>query len=605
MFRSDASESDPSPSAATPRRRLERFAPLLLLLGALLLAAASLVVEVERRAERQGLVERIGDLDLPAHRRARLAAWAARGDDPVEIRLEAARRLVNRAVEAPADDAVEAPEATRPRNGDGEAGDTATPVPPLELAQVFAAESLARRPGSWRAANLLASSVYLQRARSADRLLVTAASDWNRPLERAQALAPAAPEPVRFQAAAYLELWPTLPPERRQQARDLLRRAMADPETFGRLIRSWLAAADSEDASLEETLAVIPPDPRAWETLEGLFASEGDWRAALEARARWRPALVADLERRLEEAATLERRGRSYDARLAYLKVVTAAPTEATFAPLVADALAAAPPGPARSSLAEPLARWLDWALELDLVGANPLPRSVDRLAGSVADLPEATLAHATVAAGDLAAGEGIARRSGGTAAGEPWRGYLVAKAGHLHRHRPEEDCGEVAEALRRLPGDAAERPSSRLAAARCSGGGDDLPGTADGYVAEESWRPVAEPGMASPTHRREIFLARPAGGFRIGGEAAGDGLVEVRLDGRVVAARRSRPGRGLEVAAEVDPGLHLVEVVSLRGGFRPGRLVPVLTSVPFPAPVSGPAAVEGAGAGGGAADGD
>ena len=110
---------------------------------------------------------------------------------------------------------------------------------------------------------------------------------------------------------------------------------------------------------------------------------------------------------------------------------------------------------------------------------------------------------------------------------------------------------------------------------------------------------------MPRPPHRREISLAPPAGASRIGGVAAGDGLVEVRLDGRVVAARRSRPGRGLEVAAEVDPGLHLVEVVSLRGGFRPGRLVPVLTSVPFPAPVSGPAAVEGAGAGGGAADGD
>lgn len=559
---------------------MERFLPLLLLLGALLLAWASLVAEGERRADRDRVAERIAGLDLATHRS--LSAWAARGDDPVEVRLEAARRLVNQAVEPPPNDAAETPEA-------------GTPLPPLELAHDFAAEALARRPASWRAANLLASSIYLTRARNADRRLVTAASDWNRPLERARELAPAAPEPVRFQAAAYLELWTTLSEERRDLARDLLRRAMADGRTFDRLIQPWLAVADAEDASLEETLAVIPPDPRAWRTLEALFAGEGDWHAALEARSRWRSALASDLEGRLEEAAALDRQGRTYDARRGYLKVIAAAPTEATFAPLVAEALAAAPPGPAEANLAEPLARWLDWALELDLVDANPLPRSVGRLAGSVAGLPDATLAHATVAAGDLAAAEGIERRStGGGAVGAAWRGYLVAKAHYLHRNRPQEDCGTIAAALRRLPGGAAERPSSRLAAARCTGDGvATLPGAGGGWLAEDGWRQLPEPGMAGPTYRREIFLARPAGGLRLTGEATGDSLVEVRLDGRVLAAHHPRTGRSVEVAADLAPGLHLVEVATPRGAFLPGVVVPL------------PAAVEGAGTGGRAADGD
>ncbi len=555
---------------------MERFLPLLLLLGALLLAWASLVAEGERRADRDRVAERIAGLDLATHRS--LSAWAARGDDPVEIRLEAARRLVNQAVEPPPNDAAENPDA-------------GTPLPPLELAHDFAAEALARRPASWRAANLLASSVYLARARDADPRLVTAASDWNRPLDRARELAPAAPEPVRFQAAAYLELWTTLSEERRDLARDLLRRAMADGRTFDRLIQPWLAVADAEDASLEETLAVIPPDPRAWRTLEGLFAREGDWDAALEARSRWRATLASDLEARLEEAASLHRGGRSYEARRKYLEVIAAAPTEATFTPLVADALAAAPPGPAQANLAEPLGRWLDWALELDLVDANPLPRTVGRLAGSVAGLPDATRAHATVAADDLATAEGIERRStGGGAVGAAWRGYLVAKARYLHRNRPQEDCGAIAAALRRLPGGEAEWPSSRLAAARCSGGG--LPEAAGGWLAEEGWRQVPEAGMAGPTHRREIFLARPADGLRLTGDATGDSLVEVRLDGRVRAAHHPRSGRPLEVPADLAPGLHLVEVATPRGGFRPGRIVPL-------------PAMEGAGTGGGSADGD
>gem|GEM_PF-5101816 len=490
--------ADPS-----PHRRLERFLPLFLLLGALLLASAGFLAEVERRADRDEVVERIAELDLPAHRRAGLTAWAARGDDPVEIRVEAARRLVHQAL---------AGGGESPEDGAGQAagdpgGDSAQPagaVPPLDLAGAFAAEAVARRPASWRAAHLLASSIYLRRSRDNDLRLVTAASDWNRPLERARMLAPAAGEPVRFQTAAYLELWPTLPQDRRDEARALLRRALTDAATFDRLILAWLAIADADNASLAETLAVIPPDdPRAWRTLGDLFARQGDWRAALEARSRWRGARVADLEHRLEAAAALKHGGRPYEARLAYLEVVAAAPTETTFAPLVADALAAAPPGTAEPRLAEPLRRWLDWARALERVGANPIPDSIGRLEASVA-------------------------------------------------------------------------------------------GTADPATASETdWQQAAEPGTAGPTHRREVRLERPAAGLRIEGAAGGDGLVEVRLDGRMVTARRARPGRPLEVEAALSPGLHLVEVVAVHGGFRPDRLAPL------------PVAVQGAGAGGGTTDGD
>lgn len=542
--------------------------PICLLLAALALAAATLAAEAGRRADRAELVERIAGLDLPRHRRARLAEWAARQDDPTETRMEVGRLLVNETVNPPEGDDGDDGEG----NSDTAPGDPRTlpltqPITqpltqPLTLARDLASEAMTRRPAAWRAPAVLASAIYLERSEAGDPRLITEASDWDRPLDRARALAPTVDEPPRFQAVAYLELWPTLSAEKQAAARDLLRLALRDSPTFNRVIPAWLTISEAADDSLEETLEVVPNQPLAWSTLEGLFVRQRNWQGAVEARRRWRDAMVAALRDRLTEASQMVSQRRGYDARLAYLKVIADAPREAAFVPLVAEALAEAPPGAALPALTEPLGRWLDWALALDLVGANPFPETLDRLAGLVSDLPPAKAAHAAVAAGDLAKGERLEEAAPlGDPSRDPWGGYRIAKAAHLG-----ERCDEALASLAQLPPPWRQRPSARAALTACEASGT---GAADS-TARVEWQGVSTSSAEKSDPRLEAGIPWPARGLRVEGESGNDALVEVRLDGRVLAIQRVRPGRSTEVETEITPGLHLLEVATLHGDFRP-----------------------------------
>jgi hypothetical protein len=532
--------------------------PAVLIAAAAALAAATLAAEASRRADRAAVVAELERAPLPPARRERLASWAAQQDDPVRIRVEIARYLVN-LVLAPVPEGEEMPQPGS-----------------LGLAHRLAAEAYSRRPAAWRAPALMGAALYLGRSLAGDRRLVTEGSAWDRPLAVARGLAPAAVEPVRFQAIAYLEIWPSLPPEKRQEARGLLRRVLRDPATFGRLIGPWLAIAEEAGEPLDEALAVVPDQPAAWRHLQRTFAERGDWRSFAAARERWRRALALGLERRLEEAARRQRRGDALGARGEYLRVITDAPMERRFAPLVERALLEAPAGAALPSLAPPLERWLEWVLALDLVGANPLSDTgVDRLAGLVAGLPDATAAHAAVAAGRLADAERIERRSPDAARAEPWAGYRVAKARELTERGQGREALAV---LDRLPAAWSGRPSgvaARRDAARAAGD------AAAALAAERRLDELAGDGAVwsgaggTAGFWRELVTGEPADGVEVHGAAGRGALVEVKLDGRLVAAERAR---GLPIRAEepLEAGLHLVEVAAAAGTFSPAAVRPL-----------------------------
>lgn len=535
-----------------------RLAVVALIAAGTLVALLSLWAEVNRRQRRVVALGALEQAALPAAETDALRAALERQDDPSQVRIAVARTLVNRVLEPPPH---------------GPANRAETEVPRLEIARTLAARAHAERPAAWRPPLLLGAATYLARDLARDRRLVTEASAWDAPLARSRELGPGSDEPVRFLVLAYLELWPALSEAKRAEASELLHRALADPRTFARLIEPWLEIAGDADTAL----APVPDQPWAWSRLQRTFAERGDWRRAEEMRRRWRHALAGELELRLEEAADLRRRGDLYEARRSFLSVAADAPTERRFVPLVQRALSDAPAGPAWPSLATRLGHWLDWSLALSLTGPSPLPaEDLHRLAGLVTDLAPPQAAHAAVAAGRLAEAERIERRAFNGLGAESWSAYRVAKARDLlDRGRPVEALDELQRADRTW----ADRPAllrTLRDAARAAGHRE----TADGAVARLAAL-AADPGgpadwLSGPVPRREIVVTEPLAGLVVDGVVAGAGtaLVEVRLDGHLLAADAVRQRGRLRVEAPVAPGVHLLEIVPAGGApFVPGAV--------------------------------
>ena len=556
--------------ATLARRRLAAGAVTAL---AFALAAATIGAESGRRAERRAVLAELAALSadgaLDAAARERLSATAERVHQPAALRLALARRLVDQAVAGAGDDSQAA--ARR-----------------LDLARRYAADAFFDRPAAWRAPMLLGAATYLARTLRRERELVTASAEWDAPLAWSRELAPASLEPARFTVLAYLELWPALSPEKRETAAALLRVTLDNRRFFDRLIEPWLAVADDRDTAF----AALPDRAWIWRQLGERYAKRGDWRTYVEVRQRWRGALGRELDARLDEAAALARRGDGWEARQDCLQVIADAPLDAVFLPQVERALAEAPAGPPLPSQAALLRRWLEWVLAQSLTGTSPLsPAALDRLAAAVAELPAPLAAHAAVAAGRLADGELLERRR--FVPGDlEWGGYLVAKARRLAAREPRAALA----ALARTETSWQRRPSYLAAVAAAARADGDA---ATAAAAERTLAATAALGSwnaddaAGARWWRELAVDGAAGGLAIAGAASGEVMVEVRLDGRTVAAQRART-RGLRFAAAVAPGLHLVEVVPIAGGrFTPGELRLL--------PAQG--ALAGAGAGAGADD--
>lgn len=318
------------------------------------LAAVSAAQLVAYRAGQRSLVELARETGLLAQDLGLLEA-ISREPDPWRARLRLARTLVASVTAEP------------------------PPEPAILLRRLETARGLAfgvslARPASWEAAMTRGASTYLEWSRRRDRRLLSRPEEWEGPLLRSLELAPGRPEPARFLAAAYLELWPALSRGKKESARGLLAGALGHRPTFEALIEPWVRTA----GDYTEVFSAMPAAPWAWERLQQIAAADTDWPGYIAARRRWYAALEAQMRRDLVEAEARLAGGDTERAQLMFLSLLQAPPRR-RFLPQIESALAQAPPGPASPSLAPAFRSWLDWSLDLCLWRRCPMPEPVLR----------------------------------------------------------------------------------------------------------------------------------------------------------------------------------------------------------------------------------
>ena len=534
------------PSRSPALKTLLRAALALAGIG---LAATSVLQLRSFRTEQRQLAELVRETGALAHD-PRLLDALSREPDPWRARLRLARTLLASAT-------------------DGSQADPAVTLRRLEVARELSSEAGLERPASWEAAMIQGAATYLGWSLRRDRQLLSHPEEWEGPLLRSLELAPGRPEPARFLAAAYLELWPALSRGKKESARRLLAGALADRPTFETLIEPWLRTA----GGYQEAFAAMPPAPWAWERLQQIEARDADWEAYGAARRRWYAALETQMRRDLAEAEARLRGGDDGRARLLFLGLLQSPPRQ-RFVPLVQASLAQCPPGAGTSSVAPAIRSWLDWSLDLCLWRSCPLPEPMlRRLAVLGPELDAPAAARAALASGDLAAGEVYERRAESTWT-ESWGAYLVARAEALTRRRELADAEHALNTVHPAWTRSAPYWQARLALARSA---------KDGNREAEAVRRLSELRrsewsyrdwkLRDPAPRLEIVPEGRAAGLTIeilGAPDLGAG-VEVRLDGEVVAIRGAARGDVLTVAHPLDAGAHLLEVEAVSGG----RLVP------------------------------
>lgn len=345
---------------------------VLVLLG-LALAVVS-VWQLRRFRYEQGRLDRLARASGVLSYEPGLPQALAREPDPWHARLLLARTLFDSASGAlPAEPAEAAAGLRR-----------------LELARRLAASVAVARPASWEAAMLQGASAYVIWSLQRDRRLITEAGEWEAPLLRSLEVAPGRPEPARFLAAAYLQLWPALSRGKKESARNLMARALADRQTFAALIEPWLTTADSR----AQAFSAVPRVPWAWEHLQQIATRDADWEMYREARLRWYDTLERSARANLAEAEARLRGGDEAGARLLFLSVLQVPPRR-RFLPYVESSLSQCPPGPGGGSFTPYLQAWLDWSLDLCLWKGCPLPEPMLRRLAGLAGTPDAVETHA------------------------------------------------------------------------------------------------------------------------------------------------------------------------------------------------------------------
>lgn len=518
------------------------------LLGAALalgLAAFALVQDRAWRADRRQLVADLTAVGL-AERHPGALRRIARQDDPARAWLAAGRLLVADAMDGGWLAGLAPPElaAAQARIDQG-----------LELARELGRQAMAERPSAWQGPMILGAATYLGWSRSQDRRLITSYQTWEQPLLQAVELAPGKPEPSRFLATAYLEVWFALAPEKRAEVKALLAAALAHPRTFDRLAGLWLEVAGSR----EEGFALIPDRSWAWQKTRSLLGRQRDWSGYCQAQERWREIVAPEVAERLAEADGRLRGGDLAGARDRYLEVVALAPLDRRFADPVAHALTRYPPGPVGSRWAQEFRRWLDWALPLCALGDCPLPpAALDRLAAAAAGVQPQEAALAALLSGDLARAERLERLAP-TLWDEPWALYRIAKA------RVLADRGELDPARRSLEGVPAawrRHPLFLLV------GGRLRLDTPPGEVRRQRWLPSAWAWQGSRA-ALDLLPAEPGEGLVLSFGAAvpaSGAAVELGWDGTSLGAFALEPGRDLRLALPITPTVHRLEIEVLAG---------------------------------------
>ncbi len=532
-----------------------------LVVPALLLALVSLLRFTEYRAQREALVARVAPLlgdEVGVAQRLR------REPDLEQARVLAARALVRQVL------SQEAPLSRADR------------LDRLALSRLLAAEALSRRPASWGASTLLGASTYLGWSIGHDNRLLMAAPAWEGPLWHATVLGPGKAEPASFLSMAYLELWPTLPAGKRAEAQELVRRGLADAESFPRLIGPWMATAER----VEEALELVPAQPYAWRHVRSLLENRGDWHGYRLATQRWYEVLDADFAAGFEEAEARLAAGDLLGARDRLLLILRETPLDQRYADTMTRVMQRLPAGLADSITSRHLKRWLGWARPLCRIGSCPLPpAAIGRLARATepatppTPADQALRAETALLAGDLGRGEGIERQAADTWQPE-WAPYFIAKSQLLIERK---SYAEARAGLERIHPSRQDTPGywrARLAVERAAGD----PTAASWAEAQlETLRAQRWPATAwtrPGTGAQLNLLASAAEGLEIhlalapsqGPEA--NLAVTVHWDGRTLATLPAHFGEPIRLAVEVTAGEHLLVVESLGGrAITPGAV--------------------------------
>jgi hypothetical protein len=524
------------------------------LAGAVLAVGLVLWSGLAGRAEHRRTLELLDATGLP-RRQPEVALAATKEPDPVRARLAIARALLAESFDyrsfalLPLREAADAAARVNER---------------LELAREIAAQALARRPSAWQAAMILGGATYRLWSSRGDPRLLSDSAAWEGPLLAASRLAPGEDEPLRVLAVAWLEVWPSLPAAKRNEAVTSLRRAFQDPETFARCAELWLAAASTREMAFE----LVPDTAGAWSVLEGSYAAKGMWDDFCAARQRRDEALERELKRRVSDVAVHLRGGDPAGARSLAVGVVATAPTETRFRDVVKEALTLCPPRTVSS--AEAFHRWLSWALEGSVRGQERLPPEVvARLGAASGDLPAPEAAFAQLAAGSLPQAEVSERRSEALNT-EAWAPYWVAKARALARqHRGFEAASTLALMNRRWRG-SVPAADARLAVVEASGDAGALSAAREALaaLAATSWPATAWEWRGSVA-RLDLLVATAALGLTLSFDSVPPkgAALQVRVDGETVAVAAVAAGERLRITAKLAPGAHLVEVEPLAGG--------------------------------------
>ena len=480
------------------------------------------------------------------------AALLDREPDPERVRLRAARAVLAAELD--------------PARGRGLAPERAAREAAERMAAAAraGAEVLVRRPASWEAAEVLGAATYIGWAQDRDPRLFTQYRRWEEPLAAALRLAPARREPVRFLAAAYLEVWPALSPRKRAIARGLLAEVFHNPEDRRRFLAPWLDRA----AGVRDALSLLPPDPAAWEEAATTLAQRGDWAGYDVARQQAEEELLAALARDLVAADRLRSAGSLGEARALYLEVAQRARPEARFLPLLQQALERCPPGPVDGPTSARLAPHLALALDrCQWAGCQMEPAALKRLSRFVRDQEPPQEALAALYAGDLQRAGLYERRTQGLGAAA-WAPYLLAKARAL---AARDRADEAREALELVHPSWQQRPLYWLTAAAVARAAGEAGALAQAQarlaaLARRSW-PATAWSWSRGTARLELVAAAPAAGLAVAFDAlpANGSVVELRLDGAGLGSFPLRPAAGaapaLRLAAPLGRGLHVLEV--------------------------------------------
>lgn len=453
------------------------------------------------------------------------------------------------------------------------------PESPGRARRLAGAEELARsvlavHPASWEAATVAGAAAYLRWSETEDPRLLQEYTRWERPLLFALELAPDRQPPVRYLTAAYLELWPALSEGKRALAHELAAEALSDRATFGRLVDRWLEVADPAGA-----LQAIPDRSWAWAAIRSRAGGNADWDAFCAVWERERTARFRELRRDVAEAARLSAGGELGRARRTLLGVLNAAPVGETAAGLVERSLALLPHAPRRSEPSADAGRWLEWAMDRELVtGRQPLsPATLARLRSlAFPDRAASATAAATSAWVDLVRGR-AERAAQAIAREDAWRSewatyHLLAARHHLGRKDPD----RARRSLERVHPEWRRHPAYHALAEELTGA------EADARVGESSTAGTGEPAAptraASPLDwrysgavaRLPLGVREPAGGLSVNlGDAPPQGVaLHVRWDGRTLGCLALAAGAPrLDLTLEVTPGVHELVLESLGGG--------------------------------------